>query len=251
VSERDFEKYRVRGAYHWREYYGGLAGMNAYTRGRYEMVVRCLESLSLEHGATILDMGCGDGALAGVIHDRLGLAVAGVDTSTLGIEFAQREFGRRALAGEFRVVEGYDTGFADGAFAAAVCSDVIEHVREPGAMLRELHRVLRPGGHLVLTTPLRFSEAPVDPMHVQEWFHGEFVELCRPVFGAPVAAFRSHPVLWYELVTTRRRWLNRAGRLAANALTLAGRNPFVEHDGRWRCYTTQTLVLARAAGATS
>lgn len=247
MSEVEFEKYRQRGAYHWREYYGGLTGMNAYTRGRYEMVVRCLKHLALAQDAKVLDLGCGDGALAGVIHDRLGLPVAGVDTSNLAIEFAQQEFSRRRFAGEFHAIDGYSTGFGDASFTAAVCSDVIEHVREPTTMLTELHRVLRPGGHLVLTTPLRFSEAPVDPMHVQEWFHDEFIALCRPIFGDPVAAFQSHPVWWRELLTTNRRWRNRAGRLAANLLTLAGRNPFVEHDGRWRCYTTQTLVLARPA----
>lgn len=245
MSEPEFEKYRLRGAYHWRDYHGGLVSMNAYTRGRYEMVVRCLSSLPHETDAPVLDMGCGDGALAGVIHKTLRRPVVGVDTSELGIEMARQEFANRGYTGEFRAVERYDTGFPEGHFAAAVCSDVIEHVREPQTMLRELYRVLRPGGHLVLTTPLRFSETPIDPMHVQEWFHDEFVALCRPVFGEPVAAYCSHPVLWYELVTTKRRWLSRAGRLVANLLTLAGRNPFLEHGGRWRCYTTQTLVLQR------
>ncbi len=244
MSELDFEKYRTRGAYHWREYYGGLLGMNAYTRGRYEIVVHSLKQLTLPTDARVLDLGCGDGALAGVIHDKLGLPVAGVDTSDLAIEFAQAEFARRNFRGEFRAVDGYATGFDDASFSAAVCSDVIEHVREPDTMLQELKRVLRPGGHLVLTTPLRFSETPVDPMHVQEWFHDEFIALCRPVFGDPIAAFTSHPILWRELLTTRQPWLNRFGRLAANALTLIGRNPFLERTGRWHCYTTQTLVLA-------
>jgi len=249
MSELEFEKYQVRGAYHWRDYHGGLTGMNAYTRGRYDMVVRSLAALKLGVDATILDMGCGDGALAGVIHEKVRRPIVGVDTSELGIEFAQREFKKRGYTGDFRCVEGYDTGFADGSFAAAVCSDVIEHVREPKTMLHELHRVLQPDSHLVLTTPLRFSEKPLDPMHVQEWFHDEFIALCRPIFGEPVAAYCSHPLWWYEVVTNRRLWLNRAGRLVTNALTLTGRNPFLEHDGTWRSYTTQTLVLARDGAA--
>ena len=46
--------------------------------------------------------------------------------------------------------------------------------------MRTLGRVLRPGGRLVVTTPIRLTEFPDDPNHVQEWFPGEFIQL----FGA-------------------------------------------------------------------
>lgn len=43
--------------------------------------------------------------------------------------------------------------FAAGAFDSLLCLEVIEHVPEPARALAELHRVLKPGGHLYLTTP--------------------------------------------------------------------------------------------------
>ena len=43
--------------------------------------------------------------------------------------------------------------FADNAFHAVLCSQVLEHVREPQQLIREASRVLRPGGALILTTP--------------------------------------------------------------------------------------------------
>jgi 2-polyprenyl-3-methyl-5-hydroxy-6-metoxy-1,4-benzoquinol methylase len=43
--------------------------------------------------------------------------------------------------------------YADGSFSLVVSMDVVEHVSQPEPFVRELRRVLRPGGHLFLTTP--------------------------------------------------------------------------------------------------
>jgi ubiquinone/menaquinone biosynthesis C-methylase UbiE len=197
----------------------------------------------------LVDIGCGDGALCGVIAKELGCEVTGVDPSADAIRFAGEEFARRGLAGEFVRADGYRYPFPDAAFDAAVCSDVIEHVQEPRALLSEIRRLLRPGGALVLTTPIRFTEAPQDPLHVQEWFGSEFMALCRPVFGEPVARRRTHPVFWYEAYVLPGSTFSRLARLFANALARLGRNPFLGAARPWRCYTTQTLVLRRPPGS--
>jgi SAM-dependent methyltransferase len=244
-----FNKYDRKGAYHWEDYYGGLRRMNAYTRARYDIVLECVREANIPRDGRVLEVGCGDGALTGVLHSRLGLPVTGVDTSEKGLALARQMFARAGFAGEFKLIESYDTGFKDACFAMVVCSDVIEHVDDPRAMLQEIMRVLLPGGRLVITTPIRFSENPVDPMHVQEWFVIDFIALCREMFGEPLKVIQSHPILWYELVSSGRRWVNRAGRLLTNLLTRLGRNPFTEQNGAWRCYTTQTLVLVKPSTA--
>lgn len=241
-----FDKYDRKGAYHWDEYFGGLRRLNAYTQARYDIVCDCVRQARLPADGRLLDVGCGDGALAGVLHRQLGVRVTGVDTSEKGIALARQMFAKRGWAGDFRAVAGADTGFADGAFDAVVCSEVIEHVDDPLALLVELRRVLVPNGRLILTTPIRCSEAPVDPMHVQEWFVGDFVALVRAVFGEPKSVIVSHPSFWYELVVSRRRWVGRAGRLLVNVMSRVGRNPFMNRDGSWRGYTQQTLILAKA-----
>ena len=141
-----FDKYDRKGAYHWDDYYGGLLRMNAYTRARYDIVCECVREANLPQDGRLLDMGCGDGALTGVLHGRFRLPIAGVDTSEKGLALARAMFTKRGLSGEFRLVGSYDTGFEDASFNVVVCSDVIEHVDDPGAMLREIHRLLVPGG---------------------------------------------------------------------------------------------------------
>src|SRR5207244_1525396 len=49
--------------------------------------------------------------------------------------------------------------FEDSSFDCVICTEVLEHCREPSAVLREIHRTLKPGGRLFLTTPF------IAPLH--------------------------------------------------------------------------------------
>ncbi|MEW1658775.1 MULTISPECIES: class I SAM-dependent methyltransferase [unclassified Streptomyces] len=100
--------------------------------------------------ATVLDIGCGDGTAAATAADALaGHRVIGVDWSQDAL--------RRAAPRIDHVVRGQltDDGlpFATGSADAVLFSEVIEHLVDPDAALDELRRVLRPGGHLLLSTP--------------------------------------------------------------------------------------------------
>ena len=97
-------------------------------------------------GQKLLDVGCGEG-LALHVLSQVGWQVEGqdVDAQALAVT-AQR--GIRVKQGQLS-----DCGYPDGAFDAVTMSHVIEHVHDPEALLREIHRILRPGGTLVSITP--------------------------------------------------------------------------------------------------
>lgn len=110
---------------------------------------RALELLKTVPGQRVLDLGCGpgDGAVA--------LARGGVDA--IGLDYSQ---GMLDAAKKERLVQGRlargDAGrlpFRDGAFDKIVCTNSFHHYPDHVAALREMRRVLKPGGLLVLVDP--------------------------------------------------------------------------------------------------
>ena len=101
---------------------------------------------SLRPGDRVLDVGCGAGSIT------LGLAqhvahVTGVDVDTP--EFAEaREYAAANGIGNVEFAEGSILGldFPDASFDACTMFSMLETVEDPAAGLREIHRVLRPGG---------------------------------------------------------------------------------------------------------
>ncbi|MGW1888952.1 class I SAM-dependent methyltransferase [Streptomyces sp. NPDC002004] len=100
--------------------------------------------------ATVLDVGCGDGSAAATAAPLLaGHRMVGVDWSQDAL--------RRAHTRLPYVVRGELTDgglpFATGTVDAVLFGEVVEHLVDPDSALDELRRVLRPGGHLMLSTP--------------------------------------------------------------------------------------------------
>jgi len=115
-------------------------------RGRRRVLDRVIGSLALPAGSDILDAGCGSG------RNMVELArygdVTGIELSPTSVAVA-----RDRRVGE--VVEGSveELPFAQDSFDFAVCLDVIEHLDDDLRTLRELRRVIRPGGRLLVTVP--------------------------------------------------------------------------------------------------
>ncbi|MCZ7414090.1 MULTISPECIES: class I SAM-dependent methyltransferase [unclassified Streptomyces] len=96
---------------------------------------------------TVLDVGCGDGTAAAVAAPLLpGKRLIGSDWSQDALRRANAHL--RAVRGELGALP-----FATGSADAVLFSEVIEHLVDPDSALDELHRILRPGGHLLLSTP--------------------------------------------------------------------------------------------------
>jgi SAM-dependent methyltransferase len=98
----------------------------------------------------VLDYGCGEGRYLDVVGERFPHAdLVGCDVSTVALEHA------RTLRPRAEYVELRDgrAPLPDGSFDLIVCVEVLEHVADVELTTRELGRLLRPGGRLVLTTP--------------------------------------------------------------------------------------------------
>jgi 2-polyprenyl-3-methyl-5-hydroxy-6-metoxy-1,4-benzoquinol methylase len=120
-------------------------------RNRVRFIVEVLADLPPGHARRILDLGCGRGWMAPFLA-RFG-AVTGVDFSPVGIEFATAHFGGDA---EFQLADASSSTLGlpeNEPFDVVVCSEVIEHAPNHGALLAQIAALLRPGGVLALTTP--------------------------------------------------------------------------------------------------
>ena len=96
--------------------------------------------------ARILDYGCGHGALVGYLS-KLGFSAEGVDLAKAAITKAQTRYPGLS----FQLLS--DWAPDRDAFDICVCFEVLEHVFEPRSLLEKLYDLLKPGGHLALSTP--------------------------------------------------------------------------------------------------
>lgn len=109
-----------------------------------------------------LDLGIGDGSFAAALHEATGLNVVGADVHSGYLAELRARCPRLAL-----VRVGEHLPFADASFDSATLLDVLEHTRSEQATLAEVHRVLRPGGLLVLTVPASHVFSFLDPDNVK------------------------------------------------------------------------------------
>jgi ubiquinone/menaquinone biosynthesis C-methylase UbiE len=139
-----------------------VAGYGRHARRLHDEVLAAVESFPF---ATILDVGCGTGAtLAAIVRAHPEAHAWGIDLSE---EMLARARERLRGAGEqvasrvdLQVADAEQLPMADDAVDLVVCVDSLHHYPDPATALREMRRVTRPGGGLVigewrLAAPLR------------------------------------------------------------------------------------------------
>jgi SAM-dependent methyltransferase len=123
---------------------------SARLRDRHRRQAEALYGYLADHTAgsgALLDVGCSAGFFLEVAADH-GWRPAGVELSPDTAELARRQAAAEVFTGELA-----EAGFPAEAFDAVTLWDVIEHVRSPYETMRDVHRVLRPGGIVALQTP--------------------------------------------------------------------------------------------------
>jgi 2-polyprenyl-6-hydroxyphenyl methylase/3-demethylubiquinone-9 3-methyltransferase len=118
-------------------------------------------------GAQVLDVGCGAGFLSNDLA-RESFAVWGIDASAESLAVAARHDGTRSV--RYEKADAVSLPFTDASFDAVCAMDFLEHVEDPGAVVAECSRVLRPGGTFFFHTFNRNPLAWLIVIKGVEWF---------------------------------------------------------------------------------
>jgi ubiquinone/menaquinone biosynthesis C-methylase UbiE len=131
----------------------------AHTLGR-PLAERMFAHVSLRAGDRVLDAACGTGIVTRVAVQRYGHLrhIIGVDLNPGMLEAARTHTPATRVPIEWRQGDVCALPFADGRFEVVLCQQGLPFVPDPGAALREIRRVLVPGGRLAVTVS---SEVPV------------------------------------------------------------------------------------------
>ncbi len=119
-------------------------------------VCRFLDEMRRGGATTLLDVASGAGANA-LFAARRGFRVTAVDLAAAGLIETRDVAAEIDTQGSIQYLAGDCTVLAvrDTCFDVVVASHVIEHLKDPAAMFREIDRVLKPGGHVWLSCPTR------------------------------------------------------------------------------------------------
>ena len=115
---------------------------------RYGLWKRCRLVLRHKRNGRLLDIGCGTGHFLAEMGRYPGWELAGVEPNAKAAEFARQALGLNVHLGDL-----FSAQFPDHHFDVVTMWDVLEHLYEPVSVLREIHRVLKPDGVLILRTP--------------------------------------------------------------------------------------------------
>ena len=137
-------------------------------------VPRLMEYLDLRADDRVLDCGCGMGYLSMVMGELRRPLIVGVDGNAERLRWAQRE----SVPAQLAHVDIASLPFPDACFDKVLLSEVLEHLPDDNAGLRELWRVLKPGGVVAISVP-----------HANYPFLWDPINKTRELFG--VAPMRS------------------------------------------------------------
>jgi SAM-dependent methyltransferase len=119
----------------------------------------------LRRGHQLLDIGCGNGRHTAAAYGRAGITAVGVDRNCEDLNAARERLAfhdRLGVRGggvwALAAADARSLPFGDLAFDTVVCSEVLEHIPDHDRAMREIVRVLKPGGDLVVSVPRWWPE---------------------------------------------------------------------------------------------
>jgi SAM-dependent methyltransferase len=138
---------------HWTAF-GEASEMGPSTKFRKRLVVELLAEAGLTEQSAVLDIGSGRGVLTeSIIEAFPGVQAMGIELSATGVAEASRRL-PQARFYQRNLLENVDPSNLPSEKAThAVCSEVLEHIDDPAALLRNAAQYMGPGCRLVVTVP--------------------------------------------------------------------------------------------------
>jgi SAM-dependent methyltransferase len=107
-------------------------------------------------GLRLLEVGCGVGTDL-VRFAKGGALVTGIDLSEQAIELCRRNLAANGVSGDVKVMDGEQMTYSDDTFDVVYAHGVLQYSPNPNAMIREIHRILRPGCSAIVMVYNRYS----------------------------------------------------------------------------------------------
>lgn len=133
-------------------------------------------------GKKILDIGCSQGVISILLGTR-GYECVGIDIAQEAILYAQNDLERQndqvKKLVEFKVMNAENIQYDDETFDTIILGEIIEHLYNPENVLKEVRRVLKPEGIVIITTPFGFLP---DDDHKRTYYLSNFFEEVNKFF---------------------------------------------------------------------
>ncbi len=196
-----FKKYEVQGAYHWKECDRSSRDYNPPLEARYRILVNMVKRLKKREW--LLDIGCGDGYLMAQLS-HVAQKVIGIDSDETAIRLAYEKLCPFLNCKPF-YASCYELPFSSNHFDVVLLSDVIEHLPSPETCLKEINRVMKSDGTLLISTPKWRPDRMWDPLHEREYRPRELKNLLKRYFRR-VTIFYFWPLIWSNFYSTKIGW---------------------------------------------
>jgi len=179
--------------FYWGEHihlghYGSPPRRKNFLQAKYDFVHEMVawgELDRLPAGSTVLDVGCGFGGSSRILARDYGFSVTGVTISPKQVQRAQ-ELTPTGVNAQFKVDDAMALSYPDASFDVVWSVEAGPHMPDKAVFAKELMRILKPGGVLVLADwnqrddrqhPLNFWERPVMRQLLDQWSHPAFASI--------------------------------------------------------------------------
>jgi ubiquinone/menaquinone biosynthesis C-methylase UbiE len=124
----------------------------------------------------VLDLPCGDGRNLPALAPGASILIGG-DTSDNAIAISRKVLARESLGNKlvFLKIDAYSIEIPDGSIDGVFCWDLLGHLTSPDKALREIYRILRPGGHLVANM-WTMNDCQVSDPNIREIAPKEYID---------------------------------------------------------------------------